>query len=190
MAPSVVDVPVANEDTTVKGKFVRGLKSSGSLDKFARFDVTPAIGTEFRDVQLADLLSSANADELIRDLAILGTHSLKIGIDLVSQRNVVFFRGQDITAQQQETLGTKLGELSGKPATSKLHIHPLTEEFSEFGDYISVISSEFNQIRHDAEVDDKTHLASSGWHSEYQTPTSSRLTIALHSKNHHQTMRF
>jgi hypothetical protein len=79
----------------------------------------------------------------------------------------VFFRSQDITIKQQEQLGTRLGELSGKPETSKLHIHPLTEEFSEFGDYISVISAEFNRIPHDEDFDDKSLLASSGWHSEY-----------------------
>jgi hypothetical protein len=85
---------------------------------------------------------------------------------LVSQRGVVFFRSQEITSKQQEKIGIKLGELSGKPSTSKLHIHPLTAEFSEFGDYISVISSEFNRISHDAELDDRSLLASGGWHSE------------------------
>jgi len=85
---------------------------------------------------------------------------------LVSQRGVVFFRGQEITTKEQEQLGTKLGELSGKPSTSKLHIHPLTAEFSELGDFISVISSDFNRISHDAEIDDKSLLASSGWHAE------------------------
>lgn len=90
----------------------------------------------------------------------------------MSQRGVVFFRDQDITAKQQEQLATRLGELSGKPATSKLHIHPLTAEFSEFGDFISVIDANFNQIR-DVEndtgydYDDKSLLASNGWHSEY-----------------------
>jgi alpha-ketoglutarate-dependent taurine dioxygenase len=78
----------------------------------------------------------------------------------------VFFRSQDIAPKQQEELGRRLGELSGKPATSKLHIHPLTEEFSEFGDFISVISSDFNRISHDADIDDKSELTSGGWHAE------------------------
>ena len=78
----------------------------------------------------------------------------------------MFFRDQKITSKQQEQLGIRLGELSGKPTTSKLHIHPLTEEFSEFGDFISVISADFNRISHDADIDDKSTLASSGWHSE------------------------
>jgi hypothetical protein len=54
----------------------------------------------------------------------------------------VFFRDQDITIDEQKLLGTKLGELSGKPESSKLHVHPITEEASELGDEISVISSE------------------------------------------------
>lgn len=48
------------------------LKSAGSLDKFEKFDVTTAIGTEFKDVQLSSLLQHSDSDALIRDLAILG----------------------------------------------------------------------------------------------------------------------
>lgn len=91
---------------------------------------------------------------------------------LVSQRGVVFFRSQEITQKQQQILATRLGELSGKPSTSKLHIHPLTAEFGEFGDFISVIDSEFNRIAHDAEIDDQSLLASGGWHSEFPSPKS------------------
>jgi alpha-ketoglutarate-dependent taurine dioxygenase len=83
---------------------------------------------------------------------------------------VVFFRAQEITTKQQEELGTRLGELSGKPATSKLHIHPLAAEFSENGDYISVIDADFNPISHDADLDDRSLLASRGWHAEYLPP--------------------
>ena len=60
----------------------------------------------------------------------------------MSQRGVVFFREQELTIEEQKLLGTKLGELSGKPASSKLHVHPITEEASELGDEISVISSD------------------------------------------------
>jgi alpha-ketoglutarate-dependent taurine dioxygenase len=83
----------------------------------------------------------------------------------VSQRNVVFFRNQEITIEQQKSLGTRLGELSGKPSTSKLHIHPLTPEFSELGDHVTVISSaNFQKYRGN---EDLSKLASTGWHSEY-----------------------
>lgn len=44
---------------------------------------------------------------------------------LVAERGVVFFRAQDLTLKEQKILGQKLGELTGKPAESTLHIHPI-----------------------------------------------------------------
>lgn len=46
------------------------LKLSGALDQFKAFDVTPVIGREFIDVDLAEWLRAPNSDELIRDLGI------------------------------------------------------------------------------------------------------------------------
>lgn len=64
---------------------------------------------------------------------------------LVSQRGVVFFRAQDnLTDDLQKELIQRIGELSGKPETSKLHIHPIANAGREHGgkdDEISVISS-------------------------------------------------
>ncbi len=51
------------------------LKLSGALDKFEHFDVTPVIGREFVNVNLAEVLRAPNSDELIRDLAITSKHS-------------------------------------------------------------------------------------------------------------------
>jgi hypothetical protein len=111
------------------------LKLSGALDKYESFDVTPVIGHEFVDANLAEWLRAPNSDELLRDLAIT-----------ISRRGVVFFRAQnDITDDLQKELVQRLGELSGKPATSKLHIHPVSNSGREQGgkdDEISVISSE------------------------------------------------
>ena len=64
----------------------------------------------------------------------------------MSQRGVVFFRKQDnITNELQKELVQRLGKLSGKPATSGLHIHPVSNASREHGaagdDQISVISS-------------------------------------------------
>lgn len=39
---------------------------------------------------------------------------------VVSQRGVVFFRKQKLDIEEQKILGTKLGELTGKPDTSKV----------------------------------------------------------------------
>ncbi|OTB06999.1 hypothetical protein M426DRAFT_318362 [Hypoxylon sp. CI-4A] len=110
------------------------LKLSGALDQFKQFDVTPVIGREFVDADLAEWLRAPNSDELIRDLAIT-----------ISQRGVVFFRKQDkIDNELQKELVQRLGEQSGKPSTSKLHIHPVINAGRDGGgndDEISTISS-------------------------------------------------
>lgn len=45
------------------------LKYSGALDQFRSFDYAPAIGTEYPDLQLTDILDD---DAKLRDLAITG----------------------------------------------------------------------------------------------------------------------
>jgi alpha-ketoglutarate-dependent taurine dioxygenase len=110
MAPPAADIDLITEDGygTAKSngtKLREPLKSSGSLDQYEQFDITAVIGREFPKLQLTEIL---NDDTKLRDLAIL-----------VSQRGVVFFRGQDIGIEDQKLLGQKLGELTGKPETSK-----------------------------------------------------------------------
>jgi len=83
----------------------------------------------------------------------------------VSQRNVVFFHNQEITIKQQEELATRLGELSGKPATSKLHISPVAPEGSELGDTVHVVSTKVYKSIYEGR--DTSKLASRGWHIEY-----------------------
>lgn len=46
---------------------------------------------------------------------------------IVSRRGVVFFRNQSINSDDQKILGQKLGELTGKPATSKVDYLKLPE---------------------------------------------------------------
>ena len=92
---------------------------------------------------------------------------------IVSQRGVVFFRKQDdITNDLQKQLVQRLGELSGKPSTSKLHIHPVSNSGRELGgkdDEISVISSEqAKQIYKDKLLfqSEKKQSGKEGWHSD------------------------
>lgn len=70
----------------------------------------------------------------------------------VSQRGVVFFRKQDgLTDERQKELMQRLGQLSGKPSTSGLHVHPIYPVSAEARAYkgdddeISVISSKFKE---------------------------------------------
>ncbi|KAJ1563875.1 hypothetical protein HK096_010605 [Nowakowskiella sp. JEL0078] len=127
----------------------------GTLDSFDRFNVTVNIGTEFKaesGIQLSKL-----TDEQIEDLAVL-----------VSQRGVVFLRNQDITVDEQREFGRKLADPS-----AGLHTHPLTEEGSEYGDQITIISNELGEyFEHDPVY------ASSGWHSDITfEPTPSNYAI-------------
>lgn len=103
-----------------------------SLASFNPVEDTTHIGTTFpsADVQLSQWLKAENADELVRDLA-----------RLVSHRGVVFFKNQDITIEQQKELGLRLGGLTGRPAESSLHVHPISESTPELGADTSVISS-------------------------------------------------
>ncbi|KAJ1565370.1 hypothetical protein HK096_003176 [Nowakowskiella sp. JEL0078] len=130
-------------------------KSKGTLDGFESFNVTTQIGTEFKresNIQLSKL-----TDEQIQDLAIL-----------VSQRGVVFLRNQDISIEDQLELGKKLAD-----PTAGLHIHPLTEVGSEYGDKVSIISSEINEYYN---IDPP--YASWGWHSDITfEPTPSNYAI-------------
>ncbi|ORY73439.1 hypothetical protein BCR35DRAFT_354123 [Leucosporidium creatinivorum] len=129
------------------------LKPTAALNKFKSIDLTPVIGREYPELQLVDLLRAPNADELIRELAII-----------VSQRGVVFFRGQEISIDEQKELGNKLGVLSGRPEASSLHVHP-TARSRELPLEISPIDSgragEYLKLRKTV-----TRFASQGFHSD------------------------
>ncbi|KAJ7458749.1 taurine catabolism dioxygenase [Mycena galericulata] len=123
-----------------------------SISSIAQRDETPAIGTRFTDPQTAQLSQWLGSDTLIKELAVLIAH-----------RGVVFFPDQDISIEQQKSLAYRLGALSGRPASSGLHKHPISEETPELGKDVSVISSMGGISR--AGVVEETR-ASNGWHSD------------------------
>lgn len=171
------------------GMIKEPLKVSGALPTDF-FDVTSIIGREYPTIQLSELMNSPRRDEYIRDLAITGMLGSRwryarlwlYAIDkppqpltrtAVSERGVVFFRNQkDLTVSMQKEFIDLLGRLSGKPATSGIHIHPLLEGKRDVGindagdvdDHISVISSKLSRKLHLAS---RYTFASKGWHSEY-----------------------
>ncbi|PSN59475.1 taurine dioxygenase family protein [Corynespora cassiicola Philippines] len=141
----------------------QSLKPSGILDKFGYEDVTPVIGREFPNLNLVDdILKAENADELIKELAIT-----------ISRRGVVFFRAQNnLTNNLQKELNNRLGQLTGKPESSSLHIHPILNNTSEFGvddAEISTISSEARKkiFSHQLKADKRRYDAAQ-WHSDIQ----------------------
>lgn len=82
MAPSIDSIPASAEQVDFKSKngtqpLRRPLELKGVLDQFKSFDVTPIIGREFVDVNLAEWLCADNSDDLIRDLAITSKCSLR-----------------------------------------------------------------------------------------------------------------
>jgi alpha-ketoglutarate-dependent taurine dioxygenase len=91
----------------------------------------------------------------------------------VSQRGVVFFRAQDnLNDDLQKQLVHKLGQLSGKPADSTLHIHPVLNNTNEFGvndAQVSSISSVARKkmFRHENQRN-KRRYDSAQWHSDIQ----------------------
>ncbi|KAI2616399.1 taurine catabolism dioxygenase [Hypomontagnella submonticulosa] len=139
------------------------LSLTGALEKFSYEDTTPAIGREFPDVNIVgDLLEAGNADDLIRDLAIT-----------ISQRGVVFFRSQDnLTNELQKYLVNRLGQLTGKPDDSTLHIHPVLNSTAEFGvddNQISTISSlQRKKLFTHERQSDRRRYDSAQWHSDIQ----------------------
>ena len=96
---------------------------------------------------------------------------------------MVFFRKQDgLTNDLQKQLAQRLGELSGKPSTSKLHIHPVVNSGRTLGgkdDEISVISSEqFKKLYLDRIQDGRKQSNREGWHSDITfEPVPSDYTI-------------
>ena len=133
------------------------LTYTGNLDKAIqnKVDVTPVIGTEITGLQIRGLLRAD--DDTYRDLAAL-----------ISQRGVVFLKNQDVTPEEMKDFMLRLTDVAGCPASSGLHVHPLTEEGSELGDQISVISSEKQKkgggLTH--QLSDVSRFASAGWHSD------------------------
>jgi alpha-ketoglutarate-dependent taurine dioxygenase len=129
----------------------------GNLDEYAFEDCTPAIGREYNTLQVRDILSHSNAEAIIQDLAVN-----------ISRRGVVFLRNQDLTPVEMKQFCEILTSVAGCPDASGLHIHPLTEESSELGDQISVISSEKQAkgggLTH--QLSDTSRLASVGWHAD------------------------
>ncbi|KAK2595836.1 hypothetical protein N8I77_013629 [Diaporthe amygdali] len=171
MAPSatqadLISVEPANglyckSQSSTASRLSRPLTYSGSLDSYRQFDTTSIIGREFPELQLSEILHD---DTKIRDLA-----------TLVSQRCVVFFRDQDLTIDDQKILGQKLGELSGKPETSKLHRDALAnskrglaiDEKGRLDDEVSIISSEQAGKYFKERVTLATKkIASVGWHAD------------------------
>ncbi|KAH9219262.1 hypothetical protein DL95DRAFT_433903 [Leptodontidium sp. 2 PMI_412] len=170
MAPSATEVEVeVQHQSNHPGKATPAeqpkpwLKSTGVLDQYEHFEVTPVIGREYPTANVVEWLQAPNSDELLKELALT-----------ISQRGVVFFRSQnDLTADLQKELIQRIGLAGGKPSTSGLHIHPILnserEGYRVTDPEISTIDSELNKkLYKDAgnlSIKPRPQNAG-GWHSD------------------------
>lgn len=61
----------AANGTATQASYPRPLQLTGVLDKYAFNESTPVIGREYPTLQAKELLNAPNADELLRELAII-----------------------------------------------------------------------------------------------------------------------
>ncbi|KAJ7785437.1 taurine catabolism dioxygenase [Mycena olivaceomarginata] len=103
-----------------------------SISSIAQRDETPAIGTRFLDpttAQLSQWLTDANSDNIIRELAIWS-------LDVAWYSSL-----SRISESTSRNSSSSMGELTGRPASSSLHKHPISAQTPELGKDVSVISS-------------------------------------------------
>lgn len=73
MSPSQIETTSSNGNgkATNDTKLIKEpFKLCGLLDEYESFSVTPVIGTEFTDANVAEWLKADNSNDLIRELAI------------------------------------------------------------------------------------------------------------------------
>lgn len=76
MAPGITsDIPLhssPSDEKSTKTTYPEPLKLSGALDGISYEEITPVIGREYPNVNIVDdLMNASNADELLREIAII-----------------------------------------------------------------------------------------------------------------------
>lgn len=94
------------------------MTASDKADAYKPKLVTTAIGDDFGDsIDLTTLLDDTPAsNEMLRDLSVR-----------VSKRGVCFFHNQSLNYEQQKELVVRMAHLTGSPASSGLHVHPVSQ---------------------------------------------------------------
>ncbi|KAH8690448.1 hypothetical protein BGW36DRAFT_305869 [Talaromyces proteolyticus] len=100
------------------------LKLRTSINHWRYEDLTRALGREYLDIDLVEVLEAPSVDDLLRDLAIT-----------ISRRGLVVFRSQkNLTPAHQKYFTNRLGQLTGKPKDSAIHIHPINHTIHKPGE--------------------------------------------------------
>ncbi|KJZ78556.1 hypothetical protein HIM_01947 [Hirsutella minnesotensis 3608] len=157
--PSTTAIPCRHGEA-----FTTPLEPSGSMDCYQHSDVTPLIGTVFENVSLAEILRSPECDAKVRDLAIL-----------ISRRGFCVFPKQtDLDAPDQKLLVRKLGQLTTRPYSSDLWIHPLNHTRLPDGGLDGEIMSPSRDPRKKlycreggfSDATEKNQSRADGWHTD------------------------
>ncbi|KAL5357224.1 putative alpha-ketoglutarate-dependent sulfonate dioxygenase [Aspergillus floccosus] len=140
-----------------KSQYPQPRRQSGLLEKFDRFDLTPILGTEFRNVDLADWLARPDSDRLLQDLAIL-----------IAERGVVFFRAQsNLTNDRHKDLINRIGALGGRPEEDGLYVHPLWKIRKEEDPEMQLLNPEgVIQVYGKTAKGDKKQTGVHEWHTD------------------------
>ncbi|KAI9347683.1 alpha-ketoglutarate-dependent taurine dioxygenase [Obelidium mucronatum] len=129
---------------------VQPLKRNFSLNAFKSFKLQPHIGTEFEQgtIQIRDILKAPNADELIKDFAVL-----------TSERNVM------LLLRSRPNLLTVSDAPQGSPLLRDFTLTQQPTWLMNLVKSATDINSE-KLKRYGGEYGGRTELASAGWHSD------------------------
>ncbi|PYH96175.1 putative alpha-ketoglutarate-dependent sulfonate dioxygenase [Aspergillus ellipticus CBS 707.79] len=132
-------------------------RRNGALNEFESIDLTPIIGTEFRNADLAEILARPDSDRLLEDLAIL-----------IAERGVVFFRKQDnLTNEKHKELIHRIGVQGGKPKENGLYVHPLWQVRGEPEPELQLLNPEgVIKVYGKVAEGDKKQTGINEWHTD------------------------
>ncbi|XP_014560730.1 hypothetical protein COCVIDRAFT_12494 [Bipolaris victoriae FI3] len=157
---------------------MRPLPLGDAMDGYKYSDIGRYLGREYADVQIRELLKDPDSDAKLRDLAIT-----------ISQRGVVVFRNQEITPQEQKDFTNRLGQLTGKPSTSGIHIHPINHTSLEGGkvdaEMSTIARNPKKMLSKQTGVDGKSRVkkqsAADGWHHDigFENNTSDYTSLIM-----------
>ncbi|KAJ5689017.1 TfdA family taurine catabolism dioxygenase TauD [Penicillium macrosclerotiorum] len=139
------------------------MRQSGSLDEFERFDVTPILGTEFRNVDVADWLIRPDSDRLLRDLSILSIYPpipYKCPVCVLSRTDEPHQRAPQ--GANRPDRGPR-----GKPKENGLYVHPLWQIRQEPDPELQLLNPEgVIQIYGKTAKGDKKQSGITEWHTD------------------------
>ena len=125
------------------------LRQSGSLDVFEQKIVNPAIGLEFPNIDLVEVMDAPNSDEMLRDLGILSmlalcfpyspTTRVCAEMGLVAERGVVMFRNQTrLNSSKHRDFIDRVSFLTGRPKENGIMKHALHQLYGDDAEVASL----------------------------------------------------